>query len=131
MTNSKSAAALITDQEGQLPHEALSAEKAQELFDALAPVQEALRKHHIPCTRVRLITIELRSALPVAFPEHRMPALEVWDRQGKVVAVVRAGARSRAFYLTVPSQQSEPHLVPVETPEVVVTLIPGYERGAS
>jgi hypothetical protein len=118
------------------PHEqdpltGIPARNAIELYGALVPVQRHLREHHIPCMRVLIVRLELRSARPTSFPKFHVPALEVRDRQGKVVATVSADVHSGNFSVSVPSKQSEPYVVPAETPEAIAPLIPGGELEAS
>ncbi|WP_219508977.1 hypothetical protein [Nonomuraea ceibae] len=95
----------------------ISAETADQLYEALEPVQQELKRRHIPCLRVMLISLELRDAQPCTFPRYHMPALEIWDRQGKIVAAVTPSVDLSRFYLVVPAEQSKPYVVPAEAPE--------------
>ncbi|WP_433509450.1 hypothetical protein ACQP2T_36525 [Nonomuraea sp. CA-143628] len=75
-----------------------------------------------------LISLELWGRQPLTFPDYHTPAIEVWDRQGKIVAAITVSVDLTHFRVTVPSQQSHPYLVPAQTPELVAALIPGYDR---
>jgi hypothetical protein len=109
--------------QGQPAQERVSAQVADELFERLAPLQKVLRERHIPCMRVRIIGLSLDGMGSARLPEYRVPALEVWNRRGKVVAVITLGTSAGHFRVDIPAQ-SEPHLVPVEFPEMVVRLLP-------
>ncbi|MBT2232599.1 hypothetical protein [Nonomuraea sp. NEAU-A123] len=115
----------------QAPHNGVTADVAGRLYEALGPVQQELKRRHIPCLRVTLISLELWERQPLTFPEYHMPAIEVWDRQGKIVAAVTVSVDLSHFCVAIPSQQSHPYLVPAETPELVAALIPGYDRETS
>lgn len=115
----------------QAPHNRVTADTASKLYEALGPVQRELKRRHIPCLRVSLISLELWGRQPLTFPDYHTPAIEVWDRQGKIVAAVTVSVDLSHFCVTVPSQQSHPYLVPAQTPELVAALIPGYDREAS
>ncbi|MEV0827977.1 hypothetical protein [Nonomuraea rubra] len=107
-----------------------SSETTELLCEALEPVRQALKRRHIPCLRVMLISMELRDAQPCTFPRYHMPALEIWDRQGKTVAAVTASVDLSCFYIAVPAED-KPYVVPAGAPEQVATLIPGYDRECS
>lgn len=116
----------------QAPHNRVSAATANQLYEALEPVQQALRQRHIPCLRVALISLELREQQPNrSFPQYHMPALEIWNRLGKIVAAVTVSVDLSHFQVTVPSQQDEPYIVATQTPELVAAFIPGYGREMS
>jgi hypothetical protein len=116
----------------QAPLRGIAAETADRLCEALKPVQQELRRRHIPCLRVALISLELWGQRPNrSFPEYRMPAIEVWDRRGKTVAAVTVSVDLSQFYVSVPNAQDEPYVVPAESPELVAAFIPGYEREES
>ncbi|MEU7858107.1 hypothetical protein [Nonomuraea sp. NPDC049141] len=109
-------------------HNGVTADMASRLDEALGPVQQELKRRHIPCLRVSLISLELWERQPLTFPEYHTPAIEVWDRQGKIVAAVTMSVDLNHFCVTVPSQQSHPYLISVQAPELVAALIPGYDR---
>ena len=113
------------------PHNGVTAETASQLYEALGPVQRELKRRHIPCLRVSMISLELWERQPLTFPEYHMPAIEVWDRQGKIVAAVTVSVDLSHFCVAVPSQQSDLYLIPAQTPELVAACIPGYDREAS
>lgn len=104
------------------PCKIVSGEVADHLFEALAPLQHMLRAHHLPCMRVRIISLTLRGPEPVTLPCYRLPALEVWDREGKVVAVITLAAGSHWFSVLIP-ERDEPCLVPVDRPQRVVRIL--------
>ncbi|MFI6174997.1 hypothetical protein ACIA8R_05610 [Nonomuraea sp. NPDC051191] len=122
----------ITATPHQTSTKGVTADAAERLYAALGPVHQELKRRHIPCLQVALISLELWDQRPQrSFPEYHTPAIEVWDRQGKPIAAVTVSLDLTHFYVTVPTEQDEPYVVPAEAPELVAAFIPGYDREAS